>query len=273
LSPDAASSGIVAVEVRGGAIEVEVAGAGPPLMLLHGWALDRRIWRPQIQSLSARFRTVAIDRRGFGRSSAPPDLAAEADDLRRVAERLGLGPMVLVGMSQAGRVVLRFALAYADSVAGIVLQGAPLDGFLPAPREEDAIPLAGYRALARAGEIGRMKRLWRGHRLMRTASPAARACLDRLLADYQGRDLLADSPGPPAPTAGRLGEIAAPALVVTGEHDTKWRRLVGDALAYGLPHAERAVIDGADHLCNLSHPERFNALVGDFAARVEASAR
>ena len=268
----AAPGEIVEIGVRGGAVEVETVGAGLALVLLHGWALDRRIWSPQMAPLSRSFRVVALDRRGFGRSTAPPDLAAEVDDLMVVKKKLGLDRMILVGMSQAGRVALQFALVHPDGVAGIVLQGAPLDGFLPGPRPEDAIPLSSYVALARAGQLERMKRMWRGHALMRAPSPAARSCLDQLLAGYQGRDLLAPEPPPLASIAGRLEDVYAPALVVTGEHDARWRQLVGDALAYGLPHARRAVVAGGEHLCNLTHPDDFNALLLSFAAPLAVSA-
>lgn len=267
----AADGQVIEIGVRGGAIELESAGAGTPLVLLHGWALDRRVWSPQIAPLSRQFRVIALDRRGFGRSSAPPGLGAEVDDLLVVKKKLGLERMILVGMSQAGRVALQFALAHPDSVGGLVLQGAPLDGFLPGPRHEDAIPLSSYIALARAGQMERMKALWRGHALMRATSPAARSCLDTLLANYQGRDLLAPQPAPLASIAGHLEDVYAPALVVTGEHDTRWRQLVGDALAYGLPHSHRAVLPGAEHLCNLTHPSDYNALLVSFAARVEAA--
>jgi len=261
-----AATEVVEIGVRGGAVEVETAGAGLAIVLLHGWALDRRVWSPQMAPLSRRFRVVAIDRRGFGRSTAPPDLAAEVDDLMVVKKKLGLDRLILVGMSQAGRIVLQFALAHPDSVAGIVLQGAPLDGFLPGPRPEEAIPLSSYVALARAGQLERMKQMWRGHALMRAESAPARTCLDQLLVGYQGRDLIAPEPAPLASIAGRLEYVHAPALVVTGEHDARWRQLVGDALAYGLPHARRAIVAGGEHLCNLTHPDDFNALIESFAA-------
>jgi pimeloyl-ACP methyl ester carboxylesterase len=269
-TPDHSSqsrTGVVEIGVRGGTIELEVAGSGTPLVLLHGWALDRRVWSPQIAPLSRRFQVIAVDRRGFGRSTAPPGLAAEVDDLLIVRKKLGLPPMILVGMSQAGRVALQFALAHAESVAGLILHGAPLDGFLPEPRRDEAIPVSSYIALARTGQLERMKALWRGHPLMRAPSPAARSCLDLLLTDYQGRDLLTPQSAPLASTAGRLEDVYAPALIVTGERDTKWRQLVGDALAYGLPHGRRAVVVGGEHLCNLSHPEDYNALIESFADR------
>lgn len=257
------------IGVRGGAVQAEIAGAGTPIILLHGWALDRRVWQPQIDALSRNFQVIAIDRRGFGRSSAPPDLAAEVDDLLVIRKVLGLERVVIVGMSQAGRVALQFALAHPESVGGLVLQGAPLDGFLPGARRVDAIPISSYVALARAGQLERMKALWRGHALMRAPTPLARSCLDELLAGYEGRDLMAPEAAPLASIAGQLGDIYAPALVVTGDKDTEWRQLVGDALAYGLPHGRRMRLAGADHLCNLTHPDAFNGLVAAFVERIE----
>lgn len=259
-----ASPRTVEIGVRGGAIAVETAGDGLPLVLLHGWALDRSVWEQQIGPLSASFRVIAIDRRGFGGSSAPPDLAGEVDDLVVVRKVLGLDRMAIVGMSQAGRVALQFALAHPDVVAALVLQGAPLDGFLPGPRREDSIPVSSYAALARGGELDRMKSLWRDHALMRVSTPDAGARRDALLARYEGRDLMARESEMPTAIAGRLEDVYAPTLVVTGERDTKWRQLVGDALAYGIPNARRAVIPGADHLCNLGDADAFNRLLEEF---------
>lgn len=262
----------IEIGVRGGALQLELAGSGTPLVLLHGWALDRRIWRHQIEPLSRDFQVIAIDRRGFGRSSAPPDLAAEIDDLLIVRRVLGLGPMAIVAMSQAGRVALHFALAHPESACGLVLQGAPLDGFLPEPRDEDAIPLASYAVLARGGQLGRMKAMWRRHALMEADGDESRVLLDALLESYEGRDLIDARAPAPGSIADRLDDAFLPALVVTGERDTPWRQLVGDALAYGLPHARRARIGGAPHLCNLTHPAEFNALVSGFASRLGGDA-
>jgi pimeloyl-[acyl-carrier protein] methyl ester esterase len=249
------------VPVPGGTLAVESAGAGQALVLLHGWALDRRVWAPQ-RPLADRFRLIALDRRGFGRSTAPPDLAAEADDLLAVREALGLGPLILVGMSQGARAALQFALRYPEHVAGLVLQGAPLDGFEPGPRGEDSIPLGVYRALVRGGRLAEMKALWADHALMRGAD------VGDILDLYDGRDLLAREQAP-APLAGALGDIEAPVLVVTGEEDVPWRQLVGDALAYGLRNARRARIGGG-HLCNHSRPDAYNDLVASFAAELAA---
>lgn len=249
------------VSVAGGALAVACAGAGPPVVLLHGWTLDGRAWTPQ-RALADRFRLIAPDRRGFGRSTAPFDIAAETDDLIALADALELDRMILVGMSQGGRVALRAARDRPERVAGLVLQGAPLDGFHPEPAGADEIPLSRYRALVRGGRLDEMKRLWAAHALMRGVAA------ERLLADYDGRDL--KLPETPADgMADSLGAIAAPALVLTGEEDTLWRQLVADALAYGLPNARRARLPGG-HLCNLSHPAPFNVALATFAAGLAA---
>jgi pimeloyl-ACP methyl ester carboxylesterase len=249
------------VPVAGGALAVETFGSGATLLLLHGWSLDRLAWTPQ-KPLADRFRLILPDRRGFGRSTAPADIAAETADLLAICDRLGIGRAILVGMSQGGRVALQFALAHPDRIAGLILQGTPLNDFLPGPRGEDHVPIAAYRELVREGRIDEMKRHWGGHALMRGVDSA------RLLAGYDGRDLLVPA-GPAAPLAGSLGEIEAPALAVTGLSETPWLDLVGDALAYGLPNARRARVPGG-HLCNWSHPHPYNELVARFAAETAA---
>jgi pimeloyl-ACP methyl ester carboxylesterase len=94
--------------VAGGTIHAEIAGAGPPVVLLHGWMLDRRLWRAQLAGLAQHFSVVAIDRRGFGLSTAPPGLAREPYDILAIQRQLGAEQIGLVAMSQAGRIALTF---------------------------------------------------------------------------------------------------------------------------------------------------------------------
>jgi pimeloyl-ACP methyl ester carboxylesterase len=263
---------VIHVGVRGGSIRVECIGHGTPILLLHGWALDHRIWTPQFDFLSARFRLIAIDRRGFGASTAPPGLAAETGDILTILNRLGIDRAVLVGMSQGGRIALRFSITHPERVSGLLLQGAPLDGFAPEPRRQDAIPVGHYRTLAGEGRLAEVKSLWRDHELMQCGTPGVQDMMDLVLDAYQGRDLLTPGPDNVVPLANRLAEMPAPALILTGEHDTSWRQLVGDALAYGLPDSRRVRLAGADHLCNLTHPEAYNATLTGFLDEIQPGA-
>lgn len=245
------------------------ANAGPALLLLHGWTLDHRMWAPQFQAFARDHFVLAPDRRGFGASTAPPDLAREADDVIALLDRCERPSVIIVGMSQAGRVALDFALRFGARLRGLVLQGAPASGVTPGPNEDETIPIVEYAALARAGRLDEMKRLWRAHALMRTSTPAAHVAAERMLDTYAGRDLGAASYLRDAEPQD-IARINTPALVITGMCDTPWRRRAGDALARMLPNAERIEIAEAGHLCNLDQPDAFNRALAEFLARVDA---
>lgn len=255
------------IEVNGGQVPMWTHGRGSGVILfLHGWTLDHRVWQPQFdeRALAQRFRLAAIDRRGFGASSAPPNLDLELTDLVAVLGHLDVERVILVGQSQAGRAALRFAHHHASRIAGLVLVGSPVGGFEPGPAPGEDVPLAHYRALAAAGHIDEMKRLWAAHPMMRGGSGNNHAPIAAMLGDYTGRDLVAPPPEP-GPDIRDLGAIAVPALVVTGRHDTAWRRRVGDAIAGALPHGTRAEIPDGGHLCNADAPAAFNRLLSRFA--------
>lgn len=245
------------------------ASAAPALVLLHGWTLDHRMWAPQLAEFAPDRLVLAPDRRGFGASSAPPDLAREADDLVAILDHFAVQSAIVVGMSQAGRVAIDFALRFPDRVCCLVLQGAPASGVTPGPDKDESIPIVEYAALARAGRLDEMKRRWRLHPLMRTTAPEAALVADAMLESYAGRDLGATSYLRDSEPRD-LALIKAPALVVTGTLDTPWRRRAGDALARALDNAERIEIEGGGHLCNLDQAPAFNHALANFLAGAEA---
>lgn len=262
------------VAVAGGEIEFDVTegarDSAAAVILLHGWALDRRMWAPQLSALSPDRLVIALDRRGFGFSSAPPDLARETDDVVAVLDSVGKERAVVVGMSQAGMVATEFALRHPRRVAGLVFQGVRL-GSVAAVAEPD-IPVTDYAALARAGRLGDMKALWRGHPLMRLADGAALAIVDRMLDDYSGADLMRGRTLAKAPDDAAFATIRAPALFLTGELEPPLRRRVADHLSSVVPGAERAEIARAGHLCNLCAPDAYNAALLRFLDPIDAGA-
>lgn len=246
-----AGARVTRVAVPGGDLVVEVAGKGPAVILLHGWTLDRRQWRAQAP-LTGHFTLVAVDRRGCGQSTAPPDLAEEPADVARVAAALGLARYHLVGLSQGGKVALAHAAARPAGLDRLVVIGAPIDIRLPEP--PDALPLAEMAALAAAGRIDAMRQLWLAHPLT-AAQPRIRAAVAAMVARYDGADLLA--PGRPlGVTLADVRRIAVPATALVGRHDTPWRRAVAQALIdagfAGGP------IDGG-HLTPMEAPAATNA--------------
>lgn len=247
------------IAVPGGFIRAETLGEGPPLFLLHGWTLDRRMWLPQVP-LARHFTLIAMDRRGFGQSTAPPGLAHEPEDVVAVADVLGHSRFHLLGMSQAGRVALNVALTHPARVESLILFGSPLDG-LPEV-DEEAAPTAAMQADFRAGRPERAIEAWKAHPLARLASPGGQPLLDSILGDYTGRDLMQPGEPLPAPLA-LIAQLETPTLCVVGSKDTSWRRTVARTVAVKAKHGRRAIVPDAGHLANIDRPDAFNQLIRD----------
>jgi pimeloyl-ACP methyl ester carboxylesterase len=244
--------------VPGGFVRAETLGDGPALVLLHGWTLDRRIWTPQL-ALAPGQRLVLIDRRGFGQSSAPPDLAREPADVLAVADALGLARFAVAGLSQGARVAMRLALAAPARVSRLVLMGAPLDG-IDGPADPPA-PVPAMRAAAAAGDRAALAAAWSGHPFMQAADAAGRRLLAGILADYDGRDLLVAPTRLPM-TAADLGALAMPVTAMAGTRDTAHRRAAAAAIAAAVPLGRLVMAEGAGHLCNVDRPDMVNAELG-----------
>ncbi len=104
-------------------IHYVVAGDGPAVVLIHGWALSLREWDDQIAALSPHYRVVAFDRRGYGRSSGSADVSADPGDIRALLDTLRIRSAVLVGHSAGAEVAIRFAAAMPERVDALVLYG------------------------------------------------------------------------------------------------------------------------------------------------------
>lgn len=258
------------VRVPGGELEYDVFGrlkyGGPaPLIFLHGWTLDRRMWEPQSAAFAGRS-VVLLDRRGCGESSAPYDLSLEADDVIAVADHLGFDAFVLVGMSQAGQVAAEVALAHPSRLAALVLQGVRLGPVAESGQPD--IPLDAYRDMARSGRLDAMKSLWRDHPLMRPVDPGRQAAIDAMLARYDGSDLLDHTRPRHALAWDALSRLTTPTLVVAGDRETPLRREVAAQLSDALAGATQLEIETAGHMCNMCAPTAYNAGLCAFLERL-----
>jgi pimeloyl-ACP methyl ester carboxylesterase len=262
---------VVRFSVADGHIDADVLGSGPPVILLHGWTLDRRIWTPQLKRLSERHQLISLDRRGFGRSTAPPDLAREIDDLLTIADACGATRFAVVAMSQGVRIALALAARAPKRVCALVLQGAPSFSAKLIEPETEAPPVEAFRTLAAKGDMGTLREQWGKHPLTQVHTREAKSILTEILADYQARDLL-ETGNRLEISAEQLQAIKAPALVLTGAYEAPVRRASSDVLAGSmLMNGERAVIAGGGHLCNLCNPTAFNEAVADFLERTRCS--
>ena len=258
------------------AYELVGSGPGPTLLLVHAGIADRRMWDDQVDPFAeAGWTVVRADLPGFGETPPPAGPVALWATLRDLLERLGVDRAVVVGCSLGGRAAVDLALAAPERVRALVLVGSGLAGHRfqePAlfelwDRSEGALERGDHREAARV-EID----TWVAgvDRPPEAVDPEVRRRVTgMLLTAYAHGEADLEEPDPPA--AGRLGEITAPTLVVVGEHDRPDIQAMADALAAGIPGAERVVLDGAAHLPSMERPGEFNRVVLEFLADLDRS--
>ncbi|HEY8236943.1 MAG TPA: alpha/beta hydrolase [Gaiellaceae bacterium] len=106
----------------------EVAGEGPPVVLVHAGICDSRMWDPQWETFPRAHRVVRYDLRGFGRSPLRPGRYSPPADLIALLDELALGPVTLVGVSMGGGISLQAAVARPELVSALVLVGSGVRG-------------------------------------------------------------------------------------------------------------------------------------------------
>ncbi|MEV6105498.1 alpha/beta hydrolase [Streptomyces sp. NPDC051940] len=254
------------VQVDGLEIAYDRVGDGPPVVFLHGAALDAREWQPQLDALADAFTVVAWDEPGAGRSSDIPEsfsLADYARCLAAVVESLGLGPAHIAGLSWGGTVALEFYRHHPDLVRTLILADtyAGWKGSLPA--DEVRARVEGVHRML-AAPPGAFDPTLPG--LFACEPPAAYVPLLEameavvrpqtlrtqllIMADTDQRDLL--------PT------VSVPALLLWGDRDVRSPMAVARQFQDEIPDTRLVVIPGAGHVSNLERPGEFNEAVRDF---------
>ena len=244
----------------------EIAGEGPPVLLLHAGICDSRMWEPQWRSFPPRHRTIRCDLRGYGRTPMPPEPFSSARDVIGLLERPELGPSALVGASNGGRVALEVALARPDLVERLVLVAPSLpdhEWSQATERYGEAEEAALERGdLDAAVELN--LRMWVDgpQRQPGDVDPELR----RLVGEMQRQAFElqepvwddADEEPLVADLGARAGDLEMPALVVVGDEDVPDMHAIAERLAAAIPGAELARIAGAAHLPSLERPDAFD---------------
>jgi 3-oxoadipate enol-lactonase len=248
------------VDVEGGSLYWESAGRGSPLVLLHGFSLDRRSWDPQMLPLSARYRVVRYDLRGFGRSTLPIGPYRHLDDLRTLTQTLGLCKPVLVGLSLGANVALAYTITHAVDVSGVVLASPGLPGH----RWRTARPPEAAAAFAAEHGVSAGKQFWLDQpifRSLRDHPEASRAAVE-MIDDYSGWHWQNADPQQPGPDirAG-LRTLTVPTLILSGDLDVEGYREIAEEISRAAPQARLMRFEKGGHVMNLEQPAEFTAQV------------
>jgi len=255
--------------VNGFQMAYSASGAGHPILFVHGYPLNRQIWKPQSDNLADFVYMIAPDLRGHGDSEPVPgpysmDLLAE--DLNALLDVLEIRQkVILCGLSMGGYVALAFWRKYANRLRALILtatRAAPDSPEAQADRDQAAAAVRkGGSELVIAGMLPRLlapetlrKNPALGEQIgaiMRSTSQAG------ILGDLAGmRDRLDSRPD--------LPNIDLPTLVLHGQEDQIVPIQEARDMYAALPNARLHLIPRAGHLLNMEQPALFNAAIRSF---------
>lgn len=259
--------------VNGVTLSYEEAGSGPPLLFIHAFPVGHRLWEPQLPVFARRYRAIAYDCRGFGRSGAPRDPGAysqaiSVEDAFEFLRHLDALPAAVVGLSMGGNIALNLALAHPEAVTALVAADTGSgsedpEGFRAHCEEFAAAAERGIEVFYETA-LG-----WAVFADFARRGPDETAFLRELIFEQPphgvaltARRTLATRP-PIYALKDRLARLRVPTLVVYGEHDTACIE-TSRFLAETIPGARLWMVPGASHFVNLDEPELFNATLLEF---------
>jgi pimeloyl-ACP methyl ester carboxylesterase len=272
-----------AINIDGDRVVCRTAGKGPVLLLVHGLAGSSVTWRHVMPELAKRFRVLAPDLLGQGRSDKPRgeySLGAHANTLRDLLDALGHKRVTIIGQSLGGGVAMQFAYQFPERCERLVLVDSGGLGrevtfylrMLTVPGFESVFPLFCTPWLRDAGNL---VATWLGRAGVRSTpasqeiwrSYASLADAENRRAFFRSLRDVIDFSGQAVSALGRLHRAAQlPTLIVWGAQDPFIP--VSHALAAhnAIPGSCLEIFDGVGHYPHCEAPERFVAVLTDFIA-------
>ena len=243
-------------------IYYEQRGAGPAVLLSHGYGASARMWQGQMDALSDRYHLIAWDMRGHDRSDSPADPAlysheATIADMAAVLDACGARRAVIAGLSLGGFMSLAFHLAHPARTIALML-------FDTGPGYKKDEGREGWNRVAESTAVAYEKQGLAAGRVSAEVSVARHRSAQGLA--HAARGMLAQRD---SRVIESLPTIAVPTLVVVGEDDQQFRPSA-DYMAAKIPGAGKVILPQAGHASNIDQPAAFNAAVRAFLDRVTA---
>ena len=242
-------------------------GGGLPVVFLHGFPHNRRLWAPQLRALGSCCRCIAPDLRGFGESTVAPPYTMDqyADDISRLLDALGVERALIAGLSMGGYIAFAIWRRHRHRVQALVLA----DTRAGADTEEGKRKRRAMIALARsegseavaeqmiAGMVGSSTREKRPDTVEAVRAMLAAAPVDGVVGAIEAMIARPDS-------TATLATIDVPALIVVGEEDVLTPPDEARALHDAIADSRLEVIPAAGHVSSFERPAAFNSVVSDF---------
>lgn len=241
-------------------IAYDVQGSGPPVVLITGSNLDRRLWTREAAWLARTYTVVRYDLRAHGQSDTATAPFSHLRDLLDVLDELKISTATLIGLSAGSTIALDAALDAPSRVERIVLIGPAPSGYVPNQR----LPFAGdMMAALKARDYKRVAEVLLASSVF-GAPPESQPLVRQMVTENDrlwtvSRELMQM----PKSAVDRLESVKVPALVLVGDKD-EFQREPAELLASRIPGARLVVVPGGGHLLNLTSPKAFDAAIISF---------
>ncbi len=256
-------------------IYYEIEGDGPPLVLLHGYALNSAMWEFQKSVLAKSHKVITVDLRGFGRSSCGKGWSGSimAEDIISIINSLDLTNVAIFGFSMSGPVAFRIAYEMPDVVTKLIMVSSilPSSGRPTAKKEtelqQEELNILRLRGVdAWAEEIGLLSGPLVDNIFKR--NPESRPLWKKMISHHNPDYLLCMmSARQTTPSSvnwrAKLNKIKQPTLIIGGAQDSQFL----DSARYlhrNINNSKLEIISGAGHMVNLEAPEEFDRVISVF---------
>jgi len=234
-----------------GNIYYEVKGEGNPIVLIHGFGLDSRIWKKQVEELSKTNRVITYDLRGFGKSSLPNGKYSHIEDLNQLLKELNIKNTKIVGHSFGGEIAIDYALKYSNEVSSLVLISPSLRGIKGDSSEWEAL-----LELGRIGDIkGLRKRILENPSLKDlTEGSKEMELIKEIVNDYSGFHFMNRDPREIVEGNQEIKNISCPVEVIIAERDEEVQKEVAKRFKEEIG-IEARIIPNCGHIGILGEEE------------------
>ncbi len=246
----------------------DAGGNGTPLLLIHGFPLDRTLWAAQTRGLRDVARVIVPDLRGLGESGMPTgDTTVDtyADDCAALLDSLGVKNAVAAGLSMGGYIAFAFYRKFPHRVRALILANTKAGADSPEGKKgrDDNAALAREKGAGAIAERMLPKMLTpKGAAERPDLTKSVNEMMSRQSVTGVGGALMAMRDRPDSTPM--LAQISVPTLVITGAEDTLIPPTESELMRNGIRGARLVVIDGAAHLSNVEQPDAFNRAVKEF---------
>jgi pimeloyl-ACP methyl ester carboxylesterase len=264
-----------------GTVLYAVAGAGSPVILLHGFGGQIWVWEKQVSALSRHHRLYIPDLLGYGYSDRPKVDYTPAffiDSIRQLLDHLGLQRASLIGNSMGGGIAWAFALTHPARVEKLVLIDSVPPDALSAVRNPSFrwflairnVPILPYLAVSlhtRGMLRATLKEMVFDDRLITDAVVERQYKIDRIEGAARVMTATVRRVEEVRRYANDLSTLSTPTLIIWGDQDEVFPLPVGQALHASIKGSELLVIKGSGHMPMWEHPVETNRAILEFLAR------